>query len=106
MIVLKYQFLTTSLIDLSLKGWENALFELGSERVKKENRKQRLPTSGSLLYCAALSLFFLLSFQGTFMSEFTAQCAKKVKEFFLLPPFTRPCTLVSKQRSYPTPART
>ena len=30
----RYQSLTTSLIHLSLKGWENALFELGSERVK------------------------------------------------------------------------
>ena len=30
----RYQILTTSLIHLSLKGWENALFELGSERVK------------------------------------------------------------------------
>ena len=30
----RYQILTTSLIHLSLTGWENALFELGSERVK------------------------------------------------------------------------
>ena len=29
----RYQILTTSLIHLSLKGWENALFELGNERV-------------------------------------------------------------------------
>ena len=32
----RYQILTTSLIHLSLKGWENALFELGSERVKAD----------------------------------------------------------------------
>ena len=31
----RYQILTISLIHLSLKGWENALFELGSERVNE-----------------------------------------------------------------------
>ena len=30
-----HQFLTTSLIHLSLKGWENVLFELGNERVER-----------------------------------------------------------------------
>ena len=31
--------LSTSLIHFSLKGWENVLFELGSERVKGLKRK-------------------------------------------------------------------
>ena len=31
---LRYQILATSLMHLSLKGWENAICELGSERVK------------------------------------------------------------------------
>ena len=31
---LHYQILTASLIHFSIKGWENVLFDLGSERVK------------------------------------------------------------------------
>ena len=38
-----HQILTTALIHLSLKGWENALFELGSDRVK-QGHPQRFST--------------------------------------------------------------
>ena len=36
--------LTTSLIHFSLKGWENALFERGSERVKLVPKNSRAVT--------------------------------------------------------------
>ena len=32
--MIRLQILTTSLIHFSLKGWENVIFELGSERAK------------------------------------------------------------------------
>ena len=54
--------LTTSLIHFSLKGWENVLFELGSERVKgpvtpcrftsqRIARRSRVPRQLSIHLC-------------------------------------------------------
>ena len=52
--------LTTSLIHFSLKGWENVLFELGSERVKVG---QGIPTVVSLLLLfLSRHRFFLIKY--------------------------------------------
>ena len=46
--------LTTSLIHFSLKGWENVLFELGSERVNVNHDFKRCTSS----FCSDLKLFY------------------------------------------------
>ena len=46
---LHYQFLTNSLIQLSLKGWDNVLFELRSERVRSSIGRFRFGKSSALV---------------------------------------------------------
>ena len=44
--------LTTSLIHFSWKGWENVLFELGSERVKLNNKNHTTRTFWTICFLA------------------------------------------------------
>ena len=46
---LYYQILIASFVDFSIKGWENVLFELGSERVKSSPSLQSRRISGHAL---------------------------------------------------------
>ena len=65
--------LTSSLIHFSLKGWENVLFELGSERVNR-------------LHCSVtISFSPVLQFTGRDLASERGLLLKRVLQFALTP---------------------
>ena len=54
--------LTTSLIHLSLKGWENVLFELGRRRVNPVSASLHIPSRKCLLFSPVIHNNFRVAF--------------------------------------------
>ena len=64
--------LTTSLIHFGLEGWENVLFELGSERVETQPTQERILTS----LPAILKVILTLSEPGQKLNKMVHVSAK------------------------------